>query len=200
MSKALQLTKRDICVSLDRLIDLRIIRKDVSINSLIFGKNYETKYVFDNSFIGYYVKYNYMNRQLLNLNKDNEVIAYLKEHFPTNNLISETYCKLCYQTLEKLGLKYDFVAKYFDDEIIIDLVAVNKKEKYIILGDCSYKTSKKGLAELEELASFYQEIVLEKFKGYKVKHYLIFNEFGFDDELVEVSKQNRNLHLVSNKK
>lgn len=192
----LKLDKVEIVVCLNRLIELNVIKKDPSINGILLSKNYRTRYIFTHSSFACWLLLNYSNRYLIN----DGLIERIDIENEIKHIVQEVYIKICYQTLKRLNLDYKYTAKYYEDNMMIDLISVDTDNKKIILGNCELTKNKKGLDCYYQLLDLFEKYVLVKYKGYTLDKIVIFSEKGFKDELIKLGENSRNVILLSNKK
>ena len=108
-------------------------------------------------------------------------------------MIESGYNMVCYQILEKMRLNkelsFDSIGKLYDDELQIDIVAINKKTKEIIIGDTTLTDHVKNLEDLEDLVKFKKSVVQRKFKDYTINTFIMFSETGFTEEMQKKARK-----------
>lgn len=194
-SQSLSIDKKDALLTVNRLIELGIVENDLSINGLVLSKNYKTRYIIKDSFLASWLKLNYCHRGLINREMINDINIDLE----LENLVQETYIKICYQYLKNHNISYQYSAKYYDEEVMVDLVSVDIINKKIIIGDCKLLKAKKGLKSYNELIKAYKNNIKEKYENYSLEKIVLFNENGFTNELINFANTNDNVILLSNK-
>lgn len=192
----LQIERKDVFFMLNRLVDLNILKKDISINGLVLSKNYEIRYAFENSFMEVWLKLNYCNRQSLN----KSLVHKININKSLESIFQETYINICYQYLKNKKISYQYIAKYYEDNIMVDLVSVDEENKKIIIGDCFYLEEEKGIDCYELLLDLYNKYIKPKYKNYQLEKIIIFNEYGFSNQLINLQKEDPRILLLSNKK
>lgn len=116
-----------------------------------------------------------------------------------NHYVSRKFESICKEAIRimnrKKELRMNKIGKWWYRDNEIDIVALNKKKKEILFGECKWSknpVNKKILANLEKTA----EEVRWNGKDRKEK-YTLFSKSGFTEELEELAKNQGNLELYS---
>lgn len=177
---------QEVIKAVDELIDLNVLTKENPAYDLSMIKSKFVIYRFTNPFFKLWFKLNYIHRQLFDLHQEDKVYSYYKES-NLSDMLASGYNMICYQILEKMRLNkeisFDSIGKLYDEELQIDIVAINKKTKEIIIGDTALTDHIKDLEDLEDLVKFKKSVVQRKFKDYSINTFIIFSETGFTEEM-----------------
>lgn len=194
---------QEVIKAVEELIDLNVLTKENPAYDLSMIKSKFVIYRFTNPFFKLWFKLNYNHRLLLDLHEEEKIYPYYKEGY-LNDMIESGYNMICYQILEKMRLNkelsFDSIGKLYDDELQIDIVAINKKTKEIIIGDTSLTDHVKNLEDLEDLVKFKKSVVQRKFKDYTINTFIMFSETGFTEETQKKARKYLKTILVDTRK
>ena len=207
ISSYLNVRNSDITPYIATLIDLGIVSKIVPITEKDPARSRKGLYIITDNFIKFWFKYVYPYKGELELNNMQIVLEILDKNFIDNH-VSFIYEDICREIFIDLCNKkvIDFipskVGKYWKDDrrssVEIDIVAIDNIQKKIFVGECKYwkrKVDIDVLVDLKRKVDMASELV-ETFKGHKFI-YGLFSKSGFTDKMIEVSKEDRDIILVS---
>lgn len=194
-------------VYLKNLIELGIVERELSIDAgnKEIANNNRGIYQLTDQFFRFWYTFIFTNYSSL---EDGDVDG-IYQYVIADNLdryASITYEKVCQQYLTRLQLKnklpfrYEKIGRWFGKttvrsknnnteikEIEIDILALSKKEKCYLIGECKFKESPFSYSEyLDTLAK------LEPLKKNNKIYYALFSKNGFDEKIL----QENNDHLL----
>jgi hypothetical protein len=89
----------------------------------------------------------------------------------------------------RLPFKANNIGRWWNNKEEIDIVAYDEKQSFIF-GECKWRNKKVGLNELNEL-----ERKANKFFYAGQKYFILFSKSGFNEKLINLSKQRKNILL-----
>ena len=115
--------------------------------------------------------------------------------------IAYVYEDVCIEKMWELnaGDTWDFhfnkVGRWWNNNTEIDIVALDKEGNHIIFGECKYWTNKVGMDVLWSLEKKAEQV--EWKRGTRKSYFILFSINGFTDELMDFSKERKDLVLIS---
>ena len=186
---------------LQTLINLDIIEREVPVTESNPEKSKKGQYRIKDNFIAFWFQFIYPNKAFLEIEKDNIVLNKIKENFIDNHVafVYEEVCKEKMWTLnasEKLGITFDKLGRWWNNQEEIDLVGINQESgKDIIFGECKFYTNKlmdsKIYYKLKEKAK-----LVEWNKENRKEKYILFSANGYTEELKKLAKTKEDLILA----
>lgn len=200
-------------IYLKNLIELGIVEREVSIdagNKEISNNNRGIYHLTDNYFRFWY-KYAFSNYSELEEGDVEGVFNYLIK--PTlNEFASLEFENICIQYMRglqknnKLPFHYEKIGKWFGKTTVrdkekdelkvaeteIDLLAVSKREKSYIVGECKFKNQPFQYSEYLDMTAKLNPLK-EKSKFY----YYLFSKNGYDERIIKETKELDTVKLVS---
>lgn len=113
---------------------------------------------------------------------------------------SQAFEEVCRQYLwrkrfeNKLPMKPVRLGRWWYKSVEIDLAGVDAKGENVLVAECKYRQQKTGVSVLKALDKKCEALPIKP--SAKVHRYL-FSRSGFDDNLTELAKSDKTLHLVS---
>lgn len=182
------------------LIDLDLIEREVPITENAPEKSKSGLYRIKDNFIAFWFMFVYPYQAYLEKNETSFVLLQIKKRF-IQNYVSFVYEDVCREKMRELSATNtrDFhltkVGRYWGKKTgEIDIVAIDTIGGNLVLGECKYTTSPKGLSILHSLEEK-AEAILKLTKTNNV-HYILFSTAGFTNELIDEAKRNKNIRLI----
>ncbi len=176
------------------LRELGIVRRELPVTEEKPHKSRKSLYFIDDPFFRFWFRYVYPNLSYLEDGDINyvwsEKIAPDMDSF--TGFVFEDICIMRIKELNlhnKLPFKADRIGRWWDRNTEIDVVAYNKKGKYMFF-ECKWRRKKLGtkiLSELKEKA--------ERFVTAKEKYFGFFSKSGFSKELIRISRKSDKIFL-----
>lgn len=181
---------------LKTLEGLRYIKRMVPITENR-AKSRKGLYDFSDLFLKFYFRFIAPNQNLLEDGREESLLKIIENNFDAfvGKGCFETLClNLLITRANKMELPFEpeTFGKYWDQDIEVDVAALSKKKKAIIIGEAKYTNDKCGLGVLDEL-NHKAEHLNKKF-GYHINKF-IFAKSGFSNDLKERSRI-ENVNLV----
>lgn len=191
-----QIDKTKISAYLKNLMDLGIVYREfpVSAKPKEMANVSRGLYELADQYFFFWYSFVFQNRSELEAGDAEGIWKYAVE--PELDLfVSRVFEIICIQYLRKKNqhgdLPFHFVkiGRWWDKENEIDIMAVDRTCKNVILGECKYKKSKMGVSDLRHLQA--------KFAADKKKDtfYYLFSRSGFSEQLKKVAGE-ESVYLV----
>ncbi|SMC09486.1 ATP-binding protein [Nitratiruptor tergarcus] len=179
IAKRLQKPVHNFTTSLQKLIDLEIIVKEVPITETNPQKSKKGLYFIKDQFLRFWFAFVFPFKSYLEMGNKEYVIKKIKESF--DQFVSKTY--------EELAI--DFVKEHFslircgrwwskNEEI--DLVGIG--DDYYLFGECKWQKRKVCMDVYQKLV--HKSALIE----YPQKKYILFSKSGFTQELIDFARNN----------
>ena len=184
---------------LNVLSDLDLIEREVPITESNPAKSKMGLYKIKDNFISFWFRYVYPYRSYLERGETDYVVGEIKKTF-RQNFASYIYEDICREKIwEKsasgaLNFSIDKVGRYWGSLCgEIDILGFDSQKNNMIIGECKYTQSEKGLDILRSLEE--KADVMKKHTGCKNVNFIIFGTSGFSKGLIEESKQRDDIML-----
>lgn len=181
------------------LIDLDIIEKDVPITEKSLEDNKSAVLKIKDNYLRFWFIFVYPYQRFIEEGHLDIVMNNIK-----NNLIqkqvSYVYEDVCREMMWELSAnntwKFYFskVGRYWENNIEIDIAAMDISETNLVLGECKYRTQQVDIDVLKDLENKVQKSKINKTK-YNIS-YILFSHSGFTAQLRNLSKTREDLILV----
>lgn len=185
---------------LKTLIDLDLIEREVPVTESNPEKSKSGLYKIKDNFIAFWFKFVYPYRAYLEKGETQFVLSQIKKGF-IQNYASYVYEDVCRERMWELSANdfwnyhFDRVGRYWGSKADeTDIVAIDSVGKNLVLGECKYSTSEKGLSVLHGLQE--RSKSLQSLTGAENVEYIIFNTAGFSQGLKDEAKKNSSIKLV----
>lgn len=185
---------------LKTLIDLDLIEREVPVTESNPEKSKSGLYKIKDNFIAFWFKFVYPYRAYLEKGETQFVLSQIKKGF-IQNYASYVYEDVCRERMWELSANdfwnyhFDRVGRYWGSKADeTDIVAIDSVGKNLVLGECKYSTSEKGLSVLHGLQE--RSKSLQSLTGAENVEYIIFNTAGFLQGLKDEAKKNSSIKLV----
>lgn len=185
---------------LKTLIDLDLIEREVPITEPNPEKSKSGLYKIKDNFIAFWFKFVYPYRAYLEKGETQFVLSQIKKGF-IQNYASYIYEDVCREKMWELSANdfwdfhFDKVGRYWGSKADeTDIVAIDSIGKNLVLGECKYSMSEKGLSVLHGLQE--RTKALQTITGTESVEYIIFNTAGFSQGLKDEADKNPSVKLV----
>lgn len=185
---------------LKTLIDLDLIEREVPITEPNPEKSKSGLYKITDNFIAFWFKFVYPYRAYLEKGETQFVLSQIKKCF-IQNYASYIYEDVCREKMWELSANdfwdfhFDKVGRYWGSKADeTDIVAIDSIGKNLVLGECKYSMSEKGLSVLHGLQE--RAKALQTLTGAESVEYIIFNTAGFSQGLKDEADKNPSVKLV----
>ena len=128
------------------------------------------------------------------------VLSIIKERFVENH-VSFVYEDVCRDLVLDMAARGDFgfrperVGRYWGKESgEIDIVAIDSERGNLVLGECKFSSSPKGLSVLRDLEA--KKAAMMELTNSKSVAYVLFCPSGITDELKEEAKRRSDVRLI----
>ncbi len=182
------------------LIDLDLIVREVPVTETNPEKSKSGLYFLTDHYIAFWFKFIYPYRSFLEKGETQYVLNKIKNSF-VQNYVSYVYEDVARESMWALNMKntwgfcFDKLGKYWGKATgEVDIVAIDSMEHNLIMGECKYTKSQKGLDVLHVLQE--KGEVLKKITKSKHVEYIIFSTGGFSKGLLDEAKACKNITLV----
>jgi len=196
---------------LNTLAELGFVEKQVPISEKNPGKSRKGLYFISDNFIRFWFKYVYPFKGELELDNTQIVIDELKKDF-IEKFVAFSYEAICqdiFASLCKTG-SIDFIPtkigsywinEYGDKNTQIDVVAVDKQNKRLFVGECKYHLKPLDADVYFDLRKKVEQSkeLLSAFSEYSVI-YGVFSKSGFKSRLLELGLNNPDIILINGNK
>ena len=185
---------------LKTLIDLDLIEREVPVTESNPEKSKSGLYKIKDNFIAFWFKFVYLYRAYLEKGETQFVLSQIKKGF-IQNYASYVYEDVCRERMWELSANdfwnfhFDRVGRYWGSKADeTDIVAIDSIGKNLVLGECKYSMSEKGLSVLHGLQERAKS--LQVLTGAEHVEYIIFNTAGFSQGLKDEAEKNPRVKLV----
>ena len=185
---------------LKTLIDLDLIEREVPVTESNPEKSKSGLYKIKDNFIAFWFKFVYLYRAYLEKGETQFVLSQIKKGF-IQNYASYVYEDVCRERMWELfandfwNFHFDRVGRYWGSKADeTDIVAIDSIGKNLVLGECKYSMSEKGLSVLHGLQERAKS--LQVLTGAENVEYIIFNTAGFSQGLKDEAEKNPRVKLV----
>ncbi len=185
---------------LKTLMDLDLIERIVPITESNPEKSKKGLYYIKDNFIQFWFKFIYPYRSYIEIEDIDFVMKKIKDNFIDNH-VSFVFEEICKEEIwdlskeNKLSFKLLKVGKWWDNSNEIDIVGVNEDTKDILIGECKYLNTKVDTDIFYKLVE--KGKLIDWNKGARKEQYILFSKSGFSNELVEISKNRKDVILIS---
>lgn len=172
---------------------LRFVRRIVSIETPSPSTARTSQYEIRDPYLRFHFTFVLPNLRLLEQGRLDRLLAVIREGFEA--YVGKTgYEEICRRHVAALSDRGDLpfealdVGRIWDRRVEIDVVAVDRRARTALLGECRFRRAKVGVEVLDDLVSRAKS--LQKLDGYKL-HYILFSRAGFTTALTERAKRER---------
>lgn len=201
ISAAMQVKQTNLTKYLKTLVDLDLIEREVPVTD-VPEKSKSGLYKIKDNFIAFWFKFVYPYRAYLEKGETAFVLSQIQNGF-VQNYASYVYEDVCREKMWELSASdywtfhFDKVGRYWGSKASeTDIVAIDTAGKNLVIGECKYSKSEKGLNVLHELEDRAQ--ALKELTGATNVEYIIFANAGFTQGLKDEALRNTALKLMEN--
>jgi len=193
-----QIDKAKISVYLKNLIELQIIEREFSALSSVKEKAASSRglYRITDNFFRFWYAFVFTNLSDLEAGDSSGVFRHYVQS-QLNDFTAPVFEHICREFIRKLNregklpFRASKVGRFWTgsggNAIEIDVMAADKNEKNILIGECKYRKSKVALSEFEKLAKKYSDATL----------FALFSKTGFSQSMIEFANENSNVLLYT---
>lgn len=181
------------------LTDLDLIEREVPVTETAPEKSKSGLYRLTDNFIAFWFKFVYPYRAYLEKGETKFVLSQIKKGF-VQNYASFVFEDVCREKMWELSaadtwdFHFDKVGRYWGAKAgKIDIVALDSTGEDLVLGECKYTSSPKGLSVLHALQE--KADAMLKLTNAKRVQYVIFGTAGFTQGLTEKAQEG-NVRLI----
>jgi AAA+ ATPase superfamily predicted ATPase len=172
---------------ISRLLELEIIYKDVPITEKYPTKSKKGLYFIKDNFFRFWFSYVLPYKSQLELGNTKYALFKIKENF--SGFVSKVYEDLAIEfILDNFNLLK--AGRWWSRDDEIDVVGVG--EDFLMVGECKYSNKRVGIDILNSLEEKSKKIELKL----PIKYYTLFSKSGFTQELIDISKEKKDIVLV----
>ena len=182
------------------LMDLNLIEREVPVTETAPEKSKSGLYRITDNFIAFWFKFVYPYRAYLEKGETAFVLSQIKKGF-VQNYAAFVYEDVCREKMWELSaadawdFHFDKVGRYWGAKAgETDIVAIDTMGGNLVLGECKYTTTPKGLSILHALQE--KAYVMLKLTQTKNVQYILFSTAGFTQGLTDEAKENMNVILM----
>lgn len=182
------------------LMDLDLVEREVPVTESNPEKSKSGLYKLTDNYIAFWFKFVYPYRSFLEKGETDFVLNKIKSGF-VQNYVSYIYEDVTREKMWELNINgtwdfnFDKLGKYWGSKTgEVDIVAIDSIEKNLILGECKYTKSEKGLDVLHLLQE--KGKVLKQMTKSKNVEYVIFSTGGFTKGLTDEASVNSKVKLI----
>lgn len=144
----------------------------------------KSRYFLANNFFRFWFKFVYKRKSDYNSEKYQSLKKrFMQEKDSFIGLSFEDVCKEAMELLNNNIVNFDRIGRYWNKQVEIDLLALGKKEVYIV--ECKWQKSPFRLSDIKNLEAKAADL----FRPSK-KKFVVFSKAGFDEEALSFGKQN----------
>ena len=183
------------------LIDLDLVEREVPITEPNPEKSKKGLYKLKDNYIAFWFKFIYPYRSFLEKGENDFVLNKIKSGL-VQNYVSYIYEDIARENMWELNMKdswqfrFNKLGRYWGIKTgELDIVAIDTIGNNLIVGECKYSKSKKGL-EVLHLLQEKGEVIKQITKSKNVE-YIIFSTGGFTKGLMDESNINSRVKLIN---
>lgn len=174
-----------------KMIDLEILEKEVPITeSIENGK--KGLYKIKDNYLKFWFSYVYPYQSYLEIENLMYPLEKIKTEF--NLWVSKTYEDLARESIftnNNIPFPIKKLGRWWDNNEKIDIVGIGEKE--ILFGECKWSTKKVGLSVLLALKEKSKKVKWNN--NIREEYFILFSKEGFSEDLIELSKKEKNIIL-----
>ncbi len=172
------------------LEDLQLIQKEYPVTEKNPLKSKKGLYRLQDQYFKFWFRYVLPNKSRLEEGREDLVLEIIRNDI--TSLVAENYEQVAREILSRDQTKifsFDRLGRWWDRNEEIDLVALNEKEKKILLGEVKWSNKPMGLNILEELKRKSSLIDWERSK--RKEYYCLFSKSGFTETIIKQAREER---------
>lgn len=176
---------------LHTLVELRLVRRVLSEDVPDRTRTRISRYEIRDPFLRFYFHFVYRHPELVEQNRTQRLVEIIRHGFDSH--VGRTgYEELARRAVAEAGdqgkLPFEpmYVGRAWDRQVEINVVAISRKEKAVLLGECKWHSTKMGPEALTDLRE--RSAKLKHLDGFR-KHYVLFSRSGFTQRLTREALQ-----------
>ena len=184
----------EITMHLRNLRDMDILEREVPATEPDPEKSKLGLYRIKDNYIGFWFRFVYPYLDMLSMGRTSYVMDNIRRMF-RQNWVAFVYEDVCRETMYRsyeMGLwdiGFGKVGRVWGKGLPeTDIVAVNRQEKQMVVGECKYSSSPKKKEVLGELKN--RRDALAEYTGYGCAGMIAFSNSGFTDDAIEYARKN----------
>ncbi len=201
ISAALGIKQTGLSKYLKVLIDLDLVEREIPVTEPVPEKSKSGLYRLTDNYIAFWFRFVYPYRAYLERGERDYVLSQIKERF-VQNYASFVYEDICRAKMWELSssntwaFHFDKVGRFWGANTgELDIVAIDTAGKNIVLGECKYTKSGKGLSVLHTLQDKAEAI--KRITGISHVEYVIFSTAGFSTGLIDAAEKDPTVKLIT---
>jgi AAA+ ATPase superfamily predicted ATPase len=196
IAKTCGLAKNHVSTYLSRLQDLTFVRREVPVTVRPGRRTTSGRYVLADAYLRFYFRFIAPNQALLEQGLLNRVWERIAEELRAfvGMTAFEEICRTW--TLEQAATGHlpflpDAVGRHWAADCEVDVVAINWRQRQILLGECKWGTSHVGRSVIRTLIEEKTPRVLARLEGEWHTHYAFFARTGFTEAAQQEAAKSR---------
>ena len=185
---------------LKTLMDLDLVEREVPVTESNPEKSKSGLYRVTDNYLAFWFRFVYPYRSFLERGEKAYVMGQIRKMF-VQNYLSDVYEDLCrekmwaFSSMDLWDFRFDKLGRYWGPICgEVDILGMDTANRNMIIGECKYTVSEKGLSILHTLQE--KARALEAKTGYSCGHYVVFSTAGFSKGLEEEAARNPAILLV----
>lgn len=165
---------------------LGAVKKELPVTEDIRSKR--VRYHLNNNFFKFWFNFVYRKRSEFELGRFDHLMKLFKQE--KNSFVGLAFEDVCRQYLLKT-MKFDKIGRWWskgkDNNIEIDLIALDEKNDVAIFAECKWRDKKPTIADLEKLK---EKATFVKWRATtRSEKFVFFSKSGFDNNILDYAKQ-----------
>jgi hypothetical protein len=172
------------------LEDLELIQKEYPATEKNPLKSKKGLYRLQDQYFKFWFRYVLPNKSRLEEGREDLVLEIIRNDI--NSLVAENYEQVAREILSRDQaniFSFDRLGRWWDRNEEVDLVALNEKEKKILLGEVKWSNKPVGLNILEELKR--KASLIDWERGKRKEYYCLFSKSGFTEALIKRAREEK---------
>ena len=182
------------------LMDLDLIEREVPVTETFPEKSKNGLYRLTDNFLAFWFRFIYPNRPFVEKGESSYVLSEIKKGFIQNH-VSYVYEDVCREKVWEFSFAHAWtfpivkVGRYWGPLCgETDIVALDDSGHNLVVGECKYSSSPKGINVLRALQE--KGEALRRYTNADHVEYILFNKGGFTVELAKEANDNPTIKLI----
>ena len=176
---------------LHTLRELGFIRRVVSLDAADHAHSRMGRYEIKDAYLKFYFHYMYPHLEFIEQQRINRLLKIIEvqhEAFVGKTGFEELARRFVTAVgdNEQLSFVPDYIGRIWNKQVEIDVAAIHKPSRNILLGECKWTTAKLNMAVVEQLRK--KAALLAKLNAYTI-HYAFFSKSGFTADVIRRAEQ-----------
>ncbi len=200
ISAEMEVKSTSITKYLKVLMDLDLVEREVPVTETQPEKSKRGLYKLTDNYMAFWFKFVYPYRSFLEKGETEFVLNKIRNGF-VQNYISCIYENVMREKMWELNMNgmwnfnFDKLGRYWGKETgEVDIVAIDSVERNLIVGECKYTKSPKGLDVLHQLQQ--KGEILKEITKSKHVEYIIFSTGGFTKGLLDEAERDKGVTVA----